>query len=211
MVSLYAKYEISRSTRYEAMNGGCKMQIIGWFEVAREHSRSWAMPQFSRPHITSNSTLVETMQLQLSCLAVSALTLLIGHQEEHPTCKNGVVWGVGVVVCLERSADCLYMVQLMPLSSQNPTISCIIKSRLVLPSWYWFTQVVPEKRPINGWRSSVVFRHLVLFLRYSKVFVKGAYHTWISRPHWGWPQWNFTKIFGIRKLESLDYCTALFA
>ena len=35
-------------------------------------------------------------------------------------------WGVGVVFCLERGADCLHMVQLMPLPSQNPVISCRI-------------------------------------------------------------------------------------
>ena len=35
-------------------------------------------------------------------------------------------WGVGVVVCLKRGADCLHMVQLMPLPSQNPIISCLI-------------------------------------------------------------------------------------
>ena len=31
-------------------------------------------------------------------------------------------WGV----CLDRGADCLHMVQLMPLSSQNPIISCLM-------------------------------------------------------------------------------------
>jgi len=34
--------------------------------------------------------------------------------------------GVGVVNCLERGADCLHTVQLMPLPSQNPIISCFI-------------------------------------------------------------------------------------
>ena len=35
-------------------------------------------------------------------------------------------WGVGVVICLERGANCLHMVHLMPLPSQNPIISCLI-------------------------------------------------------------------------------------
>jgi len=35
-------------------------------------------------------------------------------------------WGVGVVICLECGADCLHMVQLMPLPSQNPIIFCLI-------------------------------------------------------------------------------------
>jgi len=35
-------------------------------------------------------------------------------------------WGAGVVVCLERGADYLHMVQLMPLPSQTPIISCLV-------------------------------------------------------------------------------------
>ena len=34
--------------------------------------------------------------------------------------------GAGVVICLERGADCLHVVQLMPLLSPNPVISCLI-------------------------------------------------------------------------------------
>ena len=32
-----------------------------------------------------------------------------------------------MVICLERAADCLHMVQLMPLPSQNPIISCLLR------------------------------------------------------------------------------------
>ena len=52
--------------------------------------------------------------------AFSALTPLVGRPEEHPACKN---FGVGVVICLERGAHCLHVVQLMPLPPQNPIIS----------------------------------------------------------------------------------------
>jgi len=41
--------------------------------------------------------------------AFSAVTLLVGHHEEHPVCRNWVMrcCGVtGVVICLERGADC---------------------------------------------------------------------------------------------------------
>jgi len=55
-----------------------------------------------------------------------------------------------VVICLERGADCLHMVQLMPLHPKTP----LSKSRLVLLFWHRLTQVIPEKRPLNG--SSVV-------------------------------------------------------
>ena len=59
-------------------------------------------------------------------------------------------WGVGVVICPERGADCLHMVQLMPLYPQTPSSLASYKSRLVLPFWYWLTQAVLEKRPLNG-------------------------------------------------------------
>ena len=53
--------------------------------------------------------------------ALSALTLLVVHQEEHPACKNECS-GVGVVS---------------------------LKSRLVYSVWCQFTQFVPEKRLLN--------------------------------------------------------------
>jgi len=40
------------------------------------------------------------------CLVIfSALTLLVGRQEGHPTCKKSEQWGAGMVICLERGAD----------------------------------------------------------------------------------------------------------
>jgi len=59
-----------------------------------------------------------------------------------------------VVICLERGADCLRTVQLMPLPSQTPSSLASFKSRLVLPFWYRLTQVVPEKRSLHGCSSS---------------------------------------------------------
>jgi len=50
-----------------------------------------------------------------------------------------------VVICLERAAD-LHTAQLMPPHSLS---LASIKSRLVLPFWYWPTRVVPEKGPLN--------------------------------------------------------------
>jgi len=52
--------------------------------------------------------------------AFSALTLLVGRQEGHPTCKKLSGVGAGVVFCLARGAD-LHMAQLMPLPL---TVSC---------------------------------------------------------------------------------------
>ena len=54
-----------------------------------------------------------------------------------------------MVVCLERGADCLHIVQLMPLHPQTPPCLASFKSRLVLPFWYRLIQAVLEKRPLN--------------------------------------------------------------
>jgi len=61
-----------------------------------------------------------------------------------------------VVICLKRGADCLHMVQLMPLHPETPSTLASIKSRLVLPFWYQLTQVVLKKRPLNRCSSSLV-------------------------------------------------------
>jgi len=47
-----------------------------------------------------------------------------------------------VVICLEQGADCLHIVQQMPLYPKTPSS---LKSRLVLPFWYRLAQVVLEK------------------------------------------------------------------
>jgi len=61
-----------------------------------------------------------------------------------------------VVMCLERSSDCLHTVQLMLLHLQTPSSLASFKFRLVSPFWYRLTQVVLEKRPLNGRSSSSV-------------------------------------------------------
>jgi len=47
-----------------------------------------------------------------------------------------------VVISLEQGADCLRMVQLIPLHPQTPSSLASVKSRLVLPFWYWLVPVV---------------------------------------------------------------------
>jgi len=37
-------------------------------------------------------------------------------------------------------------------ASPNPIISCLFKTILVLPLWYRITEVVLEKRPLNGFK-----------------------------------------------------------
>ena len=86
----------------------------------------------------------DIMILRYTLCAFSALTLLVGRQEGHPACKKqsgGVmawlsVWSE-VQTCIWHSG--CHSLSLAP-----------VKSRLVLPSWYRLTQVVLEKRPLNG-------------------------------------------------------------
>ena len=58
--------------------------------------------------------------------AFSALMLLVGRQEGHPTCKKLEWWGTGMVICLERDAD-LHIAQLMPLPL---IVSCFSKIQI---------------------------------------------------------------------------------
>ena len=60
-----------------------------------------------------------------------------------------------MVICLEQDAGCLHMVQLMPPHLKTQPSLALFQSRLVLPFWYWLTQVVLEKRPLN-WCNNVV-------------------------------------------------------
>jgi len=73
-----------------------------------------------------------------------------------------------VVICLERGADCLHMVQLT--ASQNPSSLASCKSRLVLLFWYRLSQVVLEKRPLNGCSSSSTVVVLELLFKIYQVF-----------------------------------------
>ena len=75
--------------------------------------------------------------------AFSALTLLVGRQEEHPACKKTEWWGTGMVICLERDVD-LHMAQLMPLPL---TVSCFSKIEI------GFTFLVPAHPGSPGKRA----------------------------------------------------------
>jgi len=73
MISQCTKFEVPKFTRCEAMNGGAKYRKwggLGWFEVVRGHSRSWAMPPFDRAHTTSYSTLIESMCLSFAVFEI---------------------------------------------------------------------------------------------------------------------------------------------
>ena len=95
-----------------------------------------------------------------SC-AFSALTLLVGRQEGHPACKK---LSGGVLVWLSvwsKVHTCIW-----PSWCHCHSLSLAsVKYRLVLPFWYWLTQVVLEKGPLN--RCVCVMQLLAAFISWS--------------------------------------------
>ena len=78
--------------------------------------------------------------------AFSALTLLVGRQEGHPACKKLSCWVLAWLSLWSDVQTCIW-----PSWCHCCSLSLAsVKSRLVLPLWYWLTRVVPEKGPLNG-------------------------------------------------------------
>ena len=91
------------------------------------------------------TTVIVTSILAFSAFTV--LTRLVGCREEHLACNNWVlvclsVWSEMQIVCI-WSTWCYYY-------PKTPSSVTSFKSRLVLPVWYRLTQVVLEKRQLNG-------------------------------------------------------------
>jgi len=82
--------------------------------------------------------------------AFIALTLLVGWQEGHPACKKRVVRYWYSYVWSEVQMNCVWS----SWCHCHPIISCCSKIRNGLPFWCRPTQVVLEKRPLNGCSSS---------------------------------------------------------
>ena len=102
-------------------------------------------------------------------VAFSALTLLVGRQEGHPTCKKTERWDDGVVVCLERGAD-LHLAQLMP-----PPLSVSCFSKIQIGSTFLVPAHLgsPGKRAVK-WMCVCVC--VCVFLSYIAACVRSDYH-----------------------------------
>jgi len=59
-------------------------------------------------------------------------------------------WDTGVVICVERGANYLHMVQHSSWCHCHPTISCSSKIQNGSRFWCRLIQVVPEKSPLDG-------------------------------------------------------------
>jgi len=89
--------------------------------------------------------------------AFSALTLLVGRQEGHPACKKQ---SGGVLVWLSVWSE--VQTCICPSWCHCHSLSLAsVKSRLFLLFWYRLTQVVLEKRPLNGSTDQQVFSHTI--------------------------------------------------
>ena len=99
---------------------------------------------------------------KLAHWAFSALTLLAGRQEEHPARKKlndeMFAW---LSVCSEVKIACIWS-SWRHCHPQIPSFLASCKSRLVLPFWYWFIQVVLEKMPLSVCSSSKTAAQILL-------------------------------------------------
>ena len=97
---------------------------------------------------------------QREIFAFSALTLLFERQEEHPACKNWVMRCWRGYLSGERCR--LFAYGPADATAIPKTLSSLasFQSRLVLPFWYRLTQVVLEKRQLNGCCSSSYQREI---------------------------------------------------
>jgi len=88
--------------------------------------------------------------------ACSALTLLVGREEEHPACRNWVM----SCCCGYLSGARFRLFAYGPADAsairKHRHLLASFESRLVLPFWNRLAQVVPENRPLNGCGSTVV-------------------------------------------------------
>jgi len=132
--------------------------------------------------------------------AFSALTLLVGRQEGHMVCKKLSVEVLAWLSVWSEVQTCIWhsWCRCHSLSLAS------VKSRLVLPFWYWLTRVVPEKGPLN----------VCSFSRYSRLFVKSR-RFWPTPPAFGTlvggdPGRISRRSLANRKLDSLGYRVVLF-
>ena len=108
--------------------------------------------------------------------AFSALTLLVGRQEGHPAYEN---W---VVECWRgylSGARCRLAYGPADATATHCLVHASVKSRLVVPFWYWLTWVVPDK----GMLSSCCCFHPPLIILTMTMFMVLLSWPMIARVH----------------------------
>ena len=84
----------------------------------------------------------------------SALTLLVGRREEHPVWKNWVTRCWCGYLSGARCSLFALLCSWCHCHPKTPSSLALFEFIVVLPSWCRLTQVVLEKRPLNGCSSS---------------------------------------------------------
>ena len=79
-------------------------------------------------------------------VAFSALMLLVGRQEGHPACKK---LSGGVLAWLSVWREMQTCIRPSWCHCHSLSLASV-KSRLVLPFWYWLTWIVSDKGPLSG-------------------------------------------------------------
>ena len=113
----------------------------------------------------------ELLNISLQCFDA------VGWAAGRAACKNW--WGTGVVICLERGAnDCIWS----SWCHCQPVISCSSKIQNALPVWCRLSQVVLEKRPLNGCSSTSSCS--CELLNHTEPYPRAYLAYWITRPCW---------------------------
>ena len=127
--------------------------------------------------------------LCLFCVvAFSVLTLLVGRQEGHPTCKKQSGGVLAWLSVWSEVQTCIWP------SWCHCHSLCLasVKSRLVLPFWYRLTRVVPDKGPLNKCVCVCVVVHFFWLMNACFCFVRFSFfHTkprdWLGERSPKWP------------------------
>jgi len=130
---------------------------ISWFAACRRHVIYTVIPLRVKFYI--QYAFLQSTQVPCTACVFSALTLLVRHQEEHPACKNWVM----------RCWNGYLSGTRCKLFAYDPADATAIHKphhllRHLNTDWVYFsgTQVVLEKRPLNGCTSVVVLQETQL-------------------------------------------------
>ena len=98
--------------------------------------------RFSLHKLAATShTYMHTQPTTVLPMPFSAFTLLVGRQEGHPACKKLSGGWLAWLSVWSEVQTCIW---------PSWCYLASVKSRLVLPFWYWVTRVVPDKGPLNA-------------------------------------------------------------
>ena len=120
------------------------MNCVCWLWRKHKQSLNWKTWQLLA---TMSMGMNDMLLLLFVIYAFSASTLLVGRQEGHPACKKLSGEVLAWLSVWSEVQTCIW-----PSWCHCHSLSrALVKSRLVLPFWYWPTRVVLEKGPLNGY------------------------------------------------------------